>query len=90
VGDEFPRAVISVVVQVIEDSGSLLSVAINATTLALMDAGVPMLSVVTSSTCALLPDGGLFLDPSRTEEEVQIQSISHLPKCTTDSAALCS
>ncbi|TMW62954.1 hypothetical protein Poli38472_005572 [Pythium oligandrum] len=42
---------------------------INATTLALMDAGVPMLAVVSSSTCALLPDGGLFLDPSLHEEE---------------------
>lgn len=68
--ENFPRAVISIVVQVIEDNGSLLSVAINAVSLALMDAGVPMLAVVTSATCGMLADGGLILDPSRAEEEV--------------------
>lgn len=68
--EKFPRAVISIVVQVIEDNGSLLSVAINAVSLALLDAGVPMLAVVTSATCGMLADGGLILDPSRAEEEV--------------------
>ncbi|DBA03509.1 TPA: hypothetical protein N0F65_011410 [Lagenidium giganteum] len=67
--EDFPRAVISVVVQVIEDSGSLLSVAINAVTLALMDAGVPMKSVVTASSCAVQQDGSLVLDPSTAEED---------------------
>lgn len=38
--------------------------------LALLDAGVPMIAIVTSATCSLLPDGNLFLDPSLAEEEV--------------------
>lgn len=69
--ENFPRAVISIVVQVVEDNGSLLSVAINAVSLALLDAGIPMLSVVTSATCAIFPDGSLVLDPSSPEVEVQ-------------------
>ncbi|GLD95282.1 hypothetical protein PINS_up003926 [Pythium insidiosum] len=76
IGDDYPRAVISIVVQVLEDDGSLLSVAINATSLALMDAGVPMRGVVTSSTCALLPDGSFFLDPSHVEEEQATSSVT--------------
>ncbi|KAF1334253.1 Exosome complex exonuclease rrp46, partial [Globisporangium splendens] len=88
VADDFPRAVISIVVQVIEDNGSISSfashlcayiriacVSINAVSLALLDAGVPMLSVVTSATCGLLPDGNLFLDPSLAEEEVPIDVV---------------
>lgn len=71
VTENFPRAVISIVVQVIEDNGSILSVAINAVSLALLDAGVPMIAIVTSATCGLLPDGNLFLDPSLAEEEVR-------------------
>lgn len=68
--ESFPRAVISIVVQVIEDNGSVLSVAINAVALALMDAGIPMVSVVTSASCAIFSDGSLVLDPSSPEEEV--------------------
>jgi exosome complex component RRP46 len=68
--DSFPRAVISIVVQVIEDDGSLLAVAINAVSLALMDAGVPMVSVVTATSCGILDDGSLNLDPTSAEEEV--------------------
>ena len=67
---DYPRAVISIVVQVLEDNGSILATAINAVTLALMDAGVPMRSVVTASTCAILPDGRMCLDPSLSEETV--------------------
>ncbi|KAJ0412779.1 hypothetical protein ATCC90586_002409 [Pythium insidiosum] len=70
IAEDYPRAVISIVVQVLEDNGSIsFSLPINATTLALMDAGVPMLAVVASSTCAILPDGSFFLDPSHVEEE---------------------
>uniref|UniRef100_H3GKN4 Exoribonuclease phosphorolytic domain-containing protein n=1 Tax=Phytophthora ramorum TaxID=164328 RepID=H3GKN4_PHYRM len=64
--DCFPRAVISIVVQ------HLLAVAINAVSLALMDAGVPMTSVVTATSCGIFPDGNLYLDPSSVEEEVQL------------------
>ncbi|POM58994.1 Exoribonuclease, phosphorolytic 1 domain containing hypothetical protein [Phytophthora palmivora] len=81
--ENFPRAVISIVVQVIEDNGSissqlfllhhLLAVAINAVSLALMDAGVPMVSVVTATSCSIFADGNLYLDPTSAEEEVELQ-----------------
>eukprot|EP00644_Phytophthora_capsici_P013736 jgi/Phyca11/535275/estExt2_fgenesh1_pg.C_PHYCAscaffold_330107 len=54
VTDSFPRAVI---------------MAINAVSLALMDAGVPMTSVVTATSCSLFDDGSLYLDPTSAEEE---------------------
>lgn len=67
----------------------LLSAAITATTLALLDAGVPMLSVVASATCALLQDGTFFLDPSLHEEE-QAHSIVTTASSSTDSGVLTS
>uniref|UniRef100_K3WUR4 Uncharacterized protein n=1 Tax=Globisporangium ultimum (strain ATCC 200006 / CBS 805.95 / DAOM BR144) TaxID=431595 RepID=K3WUR4_GLOUD len=78
VADDFPRAVISIVVQ------HLLSVAINAVSLALLDAGVPMLSIVTSATCGLLPDGNLFLDPSLAEEELSTSLVTTACSSTND------
>ncbi|TYZ57213.1 hypothetical protein PybrP1_011163 [[Pythium] brassicae (nom. inval.)] len=79
VTENFPRAVISIVVQ------HLLSVAINAVSLALLDAGVPMTSVVTSATCGLLPDGTLFLDPSQAEEELSTSLVTTACSSTSDS-----
>ncbi|GMF11136.1 unnamed protein product [Phytophthora lilii] len=38
-----------------------------------MDAGVPMISVVTATSCCIFPDGNLYLDPSSVEEEVMKQ-----------------
>lgn len=39
--------------------------------LALMDAGVPIRSVVTSATVGVTNDGQLLLDPNREEEKVR-------------------
>lgn len=44
-----------------------------------MDAGVPMISVISSASCAIFPDGSIVLDPSTPEEEVRCQ----LSKLTT-------
>ena len=48
----------------------VLAVAINAVCLALIDAGIPMVSVITASSCGIAVDGCLNLDPSSVEEEV--------------------
>ncbi|KAE9002465.1 hypothetical protein PR001_g18247 [Phytophthora rubi] len=100
VTDSFPRAVISIVVQVIEDNGSisfplifcacvhLLAVAINAVSLALMDAGVPMLSVVTATSCGTFQDGNLYLDPSSTEEEA-VSWVTTARSSTNDGVLTC-
>ncbi|PRP77344.1 exosome component 5 [Planoprotostelium fungivorum] len=63
-----PRTCISVVVQVVQDAGSLLSVALNAITLALLDAGISMNSLLASSTCAVRA-GVLLMDPTEEEEK---------------------
>ncbi|RQM20845.1 hypothetical protein B5M09_003698 [Aphanomyces astaci] len=73
--ENFPRAVISLTVQVVEDDGSLLAVAINAVNLALLDAGIPMRSLVGAITCSILDDGQLCLDPSLTEGDVSCPAI---------------
>ncbi|XP_071962985.1 exosome complex component RRP46-like [Antedon mediterranea] len=59
-----PRTSILIVVQVIKDSGSLLSCCINAACLALMDAGVPMKYLICSITSALDKEGTVILDPT--------------------------
>ena len=53
-----PRAVVSVNVQVIHDGGSLLATVVNAVTLALADAGVPLLGLVAAVSCGLAAGGG--------------------------------
>ncbi|XP_033096418.1 exosome complex component RRP46-like [Anneissia japonica] len=59
-----PRTSILIIVQVVQDSGSLLSCSINASCLALMDAGIPMKYLVCSITSALDKEGKIILDPT--------------------------
>lgn len=127
--DNFPRAIISIVVQVIEDDGSisfheflfccmccfawcidlipddaekmflnlwvailclyLLAVVINAVSLALMDAGVPILSVVTATSCSIFIDGNLYLDPTTAEEEEAVSWITTARSSTSDGVLTC-
>ncbi|KAJ3092713.1 Exosome component 5 [Quaeritorhiza haematococci] len=64
-----PRTLIQITAQVLADDGSILSAAVNATTLALIDAGIPMKSLVASVTCMVDQDGELVLDPTLNEME---------------------
>ena len=65
---KIPRSIVSIVVQVLGDDGSLLSCAANAVCMALMDAGVAMKALAMSVTCAQLDDGSCLLDPTQAEE----------------------
>ncbi|XP_063902340.1 exosome complex component RRP46-like [Zophobas morio] len=68
----FPRTTISIVLQIIDHNGSLLSCCINAMALALVDAGVPLKCLFTAATCALLEGSDeekLLLDPDLQEEQ---------------------
>lgn len=47
-----------------------MSTILNATCIALLDAGVPMKTLVGAATCAVLPDRTLLLDPTEEEEKV--------------------
>ncbi|XP_078431872.1 ribosomal protein S5 domain 2-like superfamily protein [Wolffia australiana] len=64
-----PNTTISVILQVIGDSGALLPCAINASCMALMDAGIPLKHLAVSVSCGLTRGGSLILDPSKAEEE---------------------
>ncbi|POM62151.1 Exoribonuclease, phosphorolytic 1 domain containing hypothetical protein [Phytophthora palmivora] len=79
--ESFPRAVISIV--------HLLAVAINAVSLALMDAGVPMVSVVTATSCSIFADGNLYLDPTSAEEEEAVSWVTTARSSTSDGVLTC-
>lgn len=66
---EFPRSCIRVVIQEIQNDGSVLACAVNATCLALMDAGVPLTSLFTAASCAIVDDN-IMIDPSMREVKV--------------------
>lgn len=65
-----PRAVISVIVQVLSADGSVVALALNAATLALVDAGVPISGMFTANCAGLTRDGHVLLDPTAEEEKV--------------------
>ncbi|RLN71069.1 hypothetical protein BBJ29_006799, partial [Phytophthora kernoviae] len=79
--DNFPRAVISIV--------HLLAVAINAVSLALLDAGVPMLAVVTATSCGIFPDGNMYLDPTSVEEEQAVSWVTTARSSSSDGVLTC-
>ncbi|GCB59932.1 exosome complex component RRP46-like isoform X4 [Scyliorhinus torazame] len=64
-----PRSSITIVLQVIHDSGSLLSCCLNAACMALMDAGLPMRSVFCGVTCVIDSNGEILLDPTTKIEK---------------------
>lgn len=68
-----PRKAISVTVHVLCDDGSVTAAAINACTLALLDAGVSMKCAPTAA-CVSIHNGAIVVDPSRAEE-LEAQSI---------------
>ncbi|PIK41941.1 putative exosome complex component RRP46 [Apostichopus japonicus] len=59
-----PRSSITIVVQVIQDAGSLLSCCINAVCMALMDAGISMKCLVAAVSCAITDEGAVIVDPT--------------------------
>lgn len=63
----YPRKAVVVAVQVLSDAGAVLAAALNATVMALIDAGVPMQAVPTAA-CVAVHNGVLFVDPLLVEE----------------------
>ncbi|KAG0256773.1 Exosome component 5 [Mortierella polycephala] len=69
-----PRTGIQIVVQTMKDDGCILSTAFNATIMALMDAGIPLKSILGSVTCMVdEKTNQIWLDPT-TEELAQAKS----------------
>eukprot|EP01132_Coremiostelium_polycephalum_P009880 gene9880-12121_t len=63
----FPRSQIDIYIQVIQSDGGLKSAAINASTLALIDAGIPMRDFVCACTASCI-DGVPVMDLNHIEE----------------------
>lgn len=64
-----PRTAISIVLQVLQSNGSILSVALNAACAALVDAGIPLKTMFATVTVAVCSTGELLLDPNASEEQ---------------------
>jgi exosome complex component RRP41 len=76
----YPRSQIDINVQILQSDGSLLQAAINATTLALIDAGIPLNDYVCAITCAL-HDATPLLDLTSLEEsDLPHVTVAVLPK----------
>ncbi|KAF9935209.1 Exosome component 5 [Linnemannia zychae] len=71
-----PRTGIQIVVQTMKDDGSILATAFNATILALLDAGIPLKSILGAVTCIIdAASNEIFLDP--TNEEIAKAKSTH-------------
>ncbi|KAK8883435.1 Exosome complex component RRP41 [Tritrichomonas musculus] len=64
--ETYPNSKIDIYITVIQDDGGCQSAAINAATLALIDAGIPMFDFVVSLSSAFISDQ-VFLDTGRSE-----------------------
>ncbi|KAF9953670.1 Exosome component 5 [Mortierella alpina] len=63
-----PRTLLQIVVQTMKDDGCVLSTAFNATILALLDAGIPLQSILGSVTCMIDSETNeMLLDPTNEE-----------------------
>ncbi|XP_069799470.1 exosome complex component RRP46 [Dendropsophus ebraccatus] len=68
-GTLHPRTSITIVLQVINDGGSLLACFLNAACMGMMDAGLPMRSMFCGVTCTLNDDGLITIDPTTKEQK---------------------
>jgi len=66
-----PRTQIVIVIQILYDDGSILSACCNATALALLDAGVPLRSMVVSVDLVVTKDSNLILDPDSKQQDAE-------------------
>ena len=64
----YPRTAICIQLQEMEDGGGLLACCINASCLALMNAGLALKCMVAAVRCVVTEDGRLLVDPSRQGE----------------------
>ena len=67
--DQFPRSQIEIFVEIIQQDGSPVSAAINAITLALINAGIPMRDMVASCTLGLMDQKIVLVDLNNSEAE---------------------
>ncbi|KAJ2614537.1 exosome non-catalytic core subunit rrp46 [Coemansia sp. RSA 1365] len=76
-GQLHPRTLVQINIQVRQADGAVDAAAINAATMALVDAAIPLHSIVGAATCAVLESGAVVVDPNQ-EEADQARSIHTL------------
>lgn len=67
-----PRTAIQIIIQELQDSGSLFSCCINGVCFALLDACVPMRSTLAAVTCAVDSEGEIIIFPTKRQEETAL------------------
>ena len=82
--DSHPRTSITLVAQEIQNDGSLLSVALNASCSALLDAGIPVRSLITGIMFEIDEEGTIYLDPDQEKSSLcqsklvlALESVNH-------------
>ncbi|KAI9596484.1 exosome component Rrp46 [Syncephalis fuscata] len=63
-----PRTLIQITAQNLNDAGSSIAATLNATAMALLDAGLPLRIVPAAVTCIVTSEGHLWIDPTAEEE----------------------
>lgn len=74
--NQYGRCVIEVVLQTINDDGSILSCALHAIVAALMDAGISMKRLPLATTISISQEEELLLDPIQEEEQTTMTLIT--------------
>jgi exosome complex component RRP46 len=69
-GGMMPRTLVQIVVQITKDDGCVLAASVNAITIALLDAGIPMKHMAAAITVMIDQQNELVLDPTAIELEV--------------------
>jgi len=89
--DQFPRSQIEIFVEVLQQDGSPVSAAINAVTLALINAGIPVKDIVSSCTLGLMDTQSVLVDLNNSEAENGVGSaqITLATYSRTSQIALC-
>ncbi|PIO69131.1 3' exoribonuclease family, domain 1 [Teladorsagia circumcincta] len=77
----FPTSQIDIYCQIIQSDGSHLAACVNAASLAMSDAGIPMKGIVAAATCSIV-DGQPVVDVNQREET------DLLPRLTSDGSHL--
>eukprot|EP00474_Spongospora_subterranea_P010355 CRZ10813.1 hypothetical protein [Spongospora subterranea] len=77
-----PRTQIEVNLIVVGDDGSLVSACVHAACLALIDAGVPLTSMLSSVTLAISETGAVLIDPTLEEEVAAAARLTFV--CSSD------
>ncbi|THH28667.1 hypothetical protein EUX98_g5514 [Antrodiella citrinella] len=76
----YPRSEISIFVHILQQDGGLLPASINATTLALITAGIPLTDYVTAITCGVYSTNPLLDLNTIEENDIPHLTVASLPR----------